>query len=238
MKKSLKIVKKIAFILVISWVCVTGLLFALSFTSLPFWGLYSLSKPGSAYNFKPEYIVFMGGSGFPGKSSLLRLYFTAQLAHQYPKAKIIAAFPGQQDEKESMLYDIHKEFQMRGIDSTRFQFENTGTNTRWQALEIKKRHITESTSKIIIVSSPSHIFRAVKVFQNLGFESVGSYACFERSISMNLDFNSNEIDGKNYIPDIGANQQLRYQFWNHLKYEIVLIREYLAIFYYYLQGWI
>ena len=32
--------------------------------------------------------------------------------------------------------------------------------------------------------------------------------------------------------------QYRYQFWNHLKYQVICWREYLAISYYKVRGWI
>ncbi len=234
----LKVLKKVLFIGVISWFSLTILMLAISFTSLPFWGIHHLSKPGSAYSFEPEYIIFMGGSGFPGKSSLMRIYYTSKLAHEYPEAKIIAAFPGDPKKSNGMLSNISREFKIRGIDSTRIIFEPQGTNTRWQAMEIKENIITNPGDNMVIVSSPAHIYRAVKVFSSLGFKNIGSFACFERNINVSLQFDSEDIEGKAYLPDIGANQQLRYQFWNHLKYEIVLLREYAAITYYFLQGWI
>ncbi len=234
----LNILKKIAFVFVAGWFGFTLLMLALSFTTLPFWGIHKLSELGSDFNFEPEYIVFLGGSGFPGKSSLIRIYYTSKLAHQHPEAKIVAAFPGNVNDSAGMLAKIRDEFHLRGIDSTTLIFESKGTNTRWQAMEIKEKIIPNSHSKIVIVSSPSHIYRVVKVFKNLGYTNVGSVACFERNINVSLKFDSEEIEGKNYLPDVGGSQQLRYQFWNHLKYEIILLREYMAITYYFLQGWI
>jgi uncharacterized SAM-binding protein YcdF (DUF218 family) len=236
--RALKILKKTGIICGYGWLSTTIIIFILSFTTVPFWGIYQLAQRGGSYEFEPEYLIFMGGSGFPGKSSLLRLYHTSKLAHQYPESKIIAAFPGNPNDSTGMLTKIMDELAIRGIDSSRVQFEHIGTNTRWQALEIKKNIIKDTLSKIVIVSSPSHIYRTVKVFQNIGYDSIGSFACFERDIRVSLNFYSDEIEGKDYIPDVGQSQQLRYQFWNHLKYEIELLREYMAISYYYLNGWI
>ena len=234
----LTILKKIGFILVIAWFGFTLLLLSLSFTTLPFWGIHQLSKAGANYEFEPDYIIFMSGSGFPGKSSLIRIYYTGVIAQKYTGAKVIAAFPGEANDTASMLSQLQNELLLRGIDSSRLLFEPNGTNTRWQALEIKKQLIPETTANILLVSSPEHIYRSVHVFERIGFKNVGSFACFERNINVSLEYDTDQIEGNKYVPDIGGNQQLRYQFWNHLKYEIVLLREYMAITYYYLQGWI
>jgi len=39
-------------------------------------------------------IVLMGGSGMPGKSALMRTYYTAEAAHAHPDARVIIALPG------------------------------------------------------------------------------------------------------------------------------------------------
>ena len=53
-----------------------------------------------------------------------------------------------------------------------------------------------------------------------------------------FSFNDEKLGGNKAIPNIGNNIQLRYQFWNHLGYQIRVYREYLAIAFYKLKGWI
>ena len=43
---------------------------------------------------------------------------------------------------------------------------------------------------------------------------------------------------KTLLPNVGSNTSVRYQFWNHLKYEIMIAREMTALTYYKLRGWI
>jgi hypothetical protein len=78
----------------------------------------------------------------------------------------------------------------------------------------------------------------VKTFIKAGLENTGGEPAFEKAIEANLDFDDDELGGNKSIPDVGNNTQLRYQFWNHMKYQIIVYREYFAITYYKLRAWI
>ncbi len=211
------------------------LMLILSFTTLPFWGIYSLGTYHSNYNFKPDVIVVMGGAGMPSQTALIRTYYAAQISKEYPLLPIVIALPDNLNSQNSPLKEMEKELRIRGVRS-KIIFENKGTNTRAQALNIKKA--LGGDKSLLIVSSPEHIYRSVKSFEKLGFENVASCAAFEKNLNQKLEFNSTQLGGKSYVPDIGESNQLRYQFWNHLVYEIILLREYTAILYYKLQAWI
>ena len=88
------------------------------------------------------------------------------------------------------------------------------------------------------MTSPEHITRAVKTFNRAGFSWVSGLPTFETSLSEDLTFVDEELKGNKIAPSIGGNLQFRYQFWNHLKYEILVIREYIALGFYKLKGWI
>ena len=220
------------------WFAFTFTLFLLSFTTLPFWWTYDLATEGSSYDFEPDYIVLMGGSGMPGRSTLIRAYYTAEMSKLYNQARVIIALPEDTTLTNNQLNLIKKELSLRGVDSTKIVYEPCGTNTRSQAINIKSFFDPESLPKLLVVSDPEHIYRSVKSFQKVGFKQVGSLACFENDIKISLNYDSKKIGGQTYNPEIGNSQQLRYQFWNHLKYEITLLREYFAITYYKLQNWI
>ena len=91
---------------------------------------------------------------------------------------------------------------------------------------------------ILVISSPEHLRRSVKCFRKLGFYHVNGLPAFEKAIEADLFFVDKKLGGRK-IPgtDVGSNLQVRYQFWTHLRYEVIVMREYLAIFYYKLKGW-
>ena len=51
-------------------------------------------------------------------------------------------------------------------------------------------------------------------------------------------FEDVELGGNTTVPNIGKNTKIRYQFWTHLKYQTIVYREYTAIAFYKLKGWI
>jgi hypothetical protein len=91
----------------------------------------------------------------------------------------------------------------------------------------------------LLVTSPEHTRRAVKCFKKAGFKNVDALPCFENAIEADLFFDDDNLgDDKLLVPDIGGHTSVRYQFWNHLKYEILIGREMVATTYYKLRGWI
>ncbi len=212
------------------------LMLIISFTTLPFWGIYRLATSHSDFDFTPDYIVVMGGSGIPGKSGLIRTYYAAQAAKQFPEAKIIIATPTSKAHIDSTGFKMAQEIRLRQIEQT-ILFENKGTNTRSQALYISQM-LNPQEDKLLIVSSPEHIYRAASSFEKLGFSKVGGLPAFGKSIKVSLKFDAKRIGGKAFVPDVGDNKQLRYQFWNHWQYQIQLLREYVAILYYKLNDWV
>ena len=213
------------------------LMLIISFTSLPYWGIYNLATTETEFNFEPETIVVMGGAGMPSKTALIRTYYASEYSKIHPSSSIIIALPDNLGDESSHLKKMEKELRLRAVESAVF-FENKGTNTRAQALLIKKMLQNNINRRLVIVSSPEHIYRAVRSFQKIGFVNVGGMPAFERDLEMPLEFNSEKLGGKDYLPDVGSSNQLRYQFWNHLQYEIILLREYSAILYYKIQSWI
>jgi hypothetical protein len=81
--------------------------------------------------------------------------------------------------------------------------------------------------------------RSVLVFRKVGFTRINALPAFENALEADLAFRDDELGGnKKFIPNIGGNTSVRYQFWNHLKYEILIARELAALSYYWLRGWI
>lgn len=215
------------------------LLCILAFTTLPFHMYHKLATYSLPGKLPPKAIVMLSGAGIPSENGLIRAYFTATLAARYPEAFVIIAAPGDTSDMNSDPLRIAQELELRGVDPVRIYFEPEGKNTRGQALNLANGSgIDLKNTYIILVTSPEHITRAVKTFNRAGFSWVSGLPTFETSLSEDLTFIDKDLKGNKAVPPIGGNLQFRYQFWNHLKYEILVIREYIALGFYKLKGWI
>ncbi|MEI8115227.1 MAG: YdcF family protein [Bacteroidia bacterium] len=216
------------------------LILALSFTTLPYWGYYWLGTSQSKITGKPEYIILLGGGGMPSESSLMRVYYVHRAAVESPESRIVISIPGNPEDSTSTARQVAAELISKGIDRQRILYEQTGTNTRSEALNLQQFNSENLTEKsILLVTSPEHMRRSVLVFRKAGFTRVSALPAFESAIESNLFFEDDQLGGnKTLVPDIGGNTEVRYQFWNHLKYEILIAREMAAMGYYKLRGWI
>lgn len=176
----------------------------------------------------------LGGSGMPSEDNLIRLYYTAEMAKKYDNAEIILVHPMD----SAVNFKMKRELTGKGINKNRIMFEFHGTNTRSQALSLALHYPKTLNSKIVIISSTEHILRAVMTFKKAGFKNVGACPALEYDMSTDFRFNSKKLGGKSYIPDMGNNIKLRYNFWSYLKLEIICLREFSALGYYSLNGWI
>jgi uncharacterized SAM-binding protein YcdF (DUF218 family) len=209
----------------------------LAFTTLPFWGIHWLGTSKSELKWEPETIILLGGGGMPSESNLMRSWFTEKAFLNFPQANILIAMPGDLSDSLSTPQLMKKELILRGVNPKLFLFENEGTNTRGQALNCEK--ILDNSKAVLLITSPDHTRRAVLCFQKAGFEKVNALPAFENATEADLTFRDDELGGrKTAAPDVGQSIQIRYQLWNHLKYEITFAREMLALAYYKLRGWI
>ena len=186
----------------------------------------------------PDYIVVLGGGGMPSESGLIRCFHAAEVADAFPDARVILSLPGDSGDSSSSISIMRHELLIREIDSSRIILESNSTNTRAQAMNIFTENKNIEHENIVIVTSPEHLYRAVKTFEKAGFDHVDGFPAFEEAIEADLYYQGEKLGGRKYVPEIGGSIQLRYQFWNHLKYEILILREFTAIAYYKLKGWI
>ena len=230
----------------------------LAFTSGPFWMWYDLSVSKAGVNRPPDYIVVLGGGGMPSESGLMRCWYTAKTANYFTRAKVIISLPGNARDSLSSINGMKKELVIRGIAPERILLEDSGTNTRAEALNVLKiiSNIDQRISNIesvqhsmfniryskfkslLIVTSPEHLRRAILTFKKAGFLKVDGVPAFEEAIESDLSFTGRRLGGRRWVPDIGNNITLRYQFWTQLHYEVLILREVFALGYYKLQGWI
>lgn len=232
-QRLLKILRILTIVLGSSFI----VLLILAFTSLPFWMRYRLGTAVPSLTKAPDYIIMLGGGGIPEGKSMVRLYHTAELAKEFLDAKIFVSLPGDTLDTTSSISLMKRELVIRGVSGNRIQMECVGNNTRNEVLQIRKM-IPDSCATLLIVTSPEHLYRSVKCFQKVGFFNVSGHAAFARTLEANLLIGNNLTGTDEAIPEIGDNIQIRYRFWNHLQYEVIVFREYVAITYYWLKGWI
>lgn len=237
-KKSNRILKIIRILILIAGIKFL-ILCLLATTSLPFWAYYRLGTSGSKIQSPPKTIVLLSGLGLPSEDGLLRAYFTARLSEKYPEAKIVISIPGDLSDTMSTPNTTSRELTLRGVNRSKLLFETEGKNTRGQALMLAEGLLKNELSQpITIVTAPEHMTRAVKTFRKCGFSNVSGLPIFESALESNLIYDDNKLEGNKMAPSIGKNLQVRYQFWSHLKLEVIVLREYTAIAYYKLRGWI
>ncbi len=251
MKKLMSVIKGVLVTIGI----IATVIILLAFTSAPFWTWYNLGTKKSGVNRPPDFIVLLGGGGMPSESGLMRTWYTARISGYFPRAKVIIALPGDTSDSLSAVRLMKNELVLRGISPERILIEDSGTNTRSQALNIFKRisnieyrisniernqqsSIVNRQSSILLVTSPEHLYRAVLTFQKAGFLKVDGVPAFEQAIESDISFNARKLGGRKFIPDVGNNITLRYQFWTQMNYELLILREWAALSYYRLKGWI
>lgn len=214
------------------------LLIVLCFTPVPFHLWYNLSMKEAGIHRPPEWIVVLGGGGMPSETGLIRTWYAARLGIQYPQAKIIVALPGNRKDSLSSVCLMRREIIQKGISPDRIIIEDSGTNTRSQSLSILRIIDHANSPALLLVTSPEHVCRAVLAFRKIKFTRVDGFPAFERVIESDLAFQDRKLGGREWLPKMGKNISVRYRFWSQLKYLGLVGREYFAISYYWIKGWI
>lgn len=205
---------------------------ALACTRLPFDAHRWLGTAAGECVMPASRIIVLGGSGMPSGPELLRLHRAAELAARWPDASITIVHPGDPAAIELMRAELI----MRGTDPTRITLMNDGDNTRAQALALaastKRRQ-----DPIAIVTAPENMYRSVRAFNRAGFMNACGAPAWDHAMFHQFDYEHSRIGGKTWAPDISDQPTLRYTFWNYLKLEVTCLREYAAIVYYKVNGW-
>lgn len=213
------------------------LLIVLSFTDLPYHAYHRLGTLQTHKDKQADYIVLLGGGGMPGPHALLRIYYAAQLAEQYPQSNVIVALPADSaDFEKSGHKKMLDELIFRGVDSQRLISEIHGNNTRSQALAIRAL-IEDADASVVIITSPEHLYRSILSFKKAGFSKVNGLPAFEEHFEEQLLIQPGKKRDKSSKPG-EKNLDFRYNMWSYLQYQIIVLREYTAIAYYKLMGYI
>ena len=208
------------------------LMVVLAFTSVPFWAHYRLGQnPNREMQFThPQYVVMFGGAGMPSEDNLMRLYHTAALARHF-EVPVVLVHP----EDSLCQAEMTRLLRQGGIDSVLYMTE--GANTRSQALELKENYPELVHCQCVVVTSPEHVKRTVKCLNKVGFQNVIGKAAYPATVDFDLSLKKQKLGGNEAVPSVES-VKMRYTFFNYLKLEITCLREYFALAYYRIKGWI
>lgn len=228
MKRLAKTIKALFFTLGILFF----LMIVLAFTSAPFWAHYRLGQnPNEEIQLThPQYIVMFGGAGMPSEDNLIRLYHTAALARHF-EVPVLLVHP----EDSLCQAEMTRLLRQGGIDSILYMTE--GANTRSQALELIAQYPELTEKQLIVVTSPEHVRRTIKCLNKVGFPNVIGKAAYPATVDFDLSLKKQKLGGNEAIPSVES-VKMRYTFFNYLKLEITCLREYCALAYYKIKGWI
>ena len=213
-----------------------GIIFAvmivLAFTSAPFYWYYNLGQnPNREVKIsKPECVVMFGGAGMPSEDNLMRLYHTAALARHFDIPVLLVHPKDTQCQTEMTRF-----LRQNGVN--RISYMTSGTNTRSQCVNLKEQHPQLIHKQLLVVTSPEHVRRTVKCLQKVGFENAFGVAAFPATVDFDLSLTNEKLGGNEIVPSVES-VKMRYTFFNYLKLEITCFREYLALGYYRIKGWI
>ena len=230
-------VKKIANVFKCFFLLIAGillLLILLAFTPLPFYMHRALGTDPNASEetFIPDYVVMLGGAGMPSQSNLMRLFYTAEYAAAF-EIKVILIHP-----KDSVCqYFMKRELKQKGIASDSIVLITEGSNTHSQLIALREQMPELQQKNLLVVTAPEQLRRTIKCFNKSGFQQVRGRGAFEATVDFDLSLKDKKMEGNTNLPHV-ENTNLRYTFWNYLKLEIDCFREYTALFYYKIKGWI
>lgn len=178
-----------------------------------------LAEPPGLEAGDPDWIVVLGGGGIPSESGLIRCWYGAERALEFPEAGCIVSLPADEDPEEASVGRMKQELMMRGVAEDRIRMESEAVNTRAQADAVMAMlGASAPTSLVCIVTSPYHLRRAVDCFRAAGFRRIQGA----------------EAESVGAEADMGGWTFLRYGLWAAWSHRPVLIRECMALAAY---GW-
>ncbi len=213
---------------------VAAIMLVLAFTSIPFDAHRSLGIAGGLCEGDAEVILVLSGSGMPSGPELMRCDVAARWASRSPNSQVLVVLP-----KDTALANaMVQELEVKGVQADRITLLMHGRNTREQAMDVASNFPGSLHRITAVVTAPENMYRSLLTFRKVGFTSVSGAPAFDHALFDDLNYTHRIIGGKPYVPDVSSNTDLRYNFWNQLKLEVTCLREYAALAYYKMNGWI
>ena len=223
---------------------------AAQFTHLPWRAYKHLTEIPAPSLEPPTYILVMGGSGIPGESGLMRTFYAAQAAGLHPNASVLVAMPLDADQSVSSRAYLD-EIRLRGVAPERIRILAGGRNTREQALRLAEDLAGRTPApQVLIVTDPEHIRRTAAAIRKACVQphleiQLAALPAFPLSLEDPLPWRASDLDApgpvpaaRAAVPDVGSAMILRYNLWANLNYTFDALREYAAMLYYRLRGWL
>ena len=229
---------------------------ALQFSGIP-WKVHVFlasdggGRGGDEGGWMPTHILVLGGSGIPGESGLMRLWYAAEAAKVHPEVPVWMALPcAEGDRNDAAAAAYAEELRMRGVDPGRCDPRACGENTHEQAVGLVRALEGAGASRVLLVTSPEHVRRACMAVRRAARE--GGTEIEVRGLpaeNLSLEDHGAETEGAGPAESAeggmeaggsggAAPEVLRYEFWNHARYSLDACREGVALGYYWVKGWI
>ena len=214
---------------------------ALSFSSRPFYTHHWLGTGIQNSCSEPGLIVLLGAGGMPSGENMMRIYYAAEAWKQFSHCNIFLSLPGDTADEKGSIALMKQELIMRGVSPEKIRYEAKGKNTRGQALELAGMDnggLLQACA--LVITSPGHMRRSILTFRKAGFHFLIPLPAFEIPLEGELRFDDDELGGERRFvaPSTGQTLTLRYEIWTQLNYQLVCAREFVALGYYWLRGWI
>lgn len=219
------------------------LLFSLimAFTTRPYYTHHWLGTGIENTCSEPEAILLFGAGGMPSGDNMVRIYYTAKAWRQFSHCPVYICLPGDPKEEKGSLQMMAGELMLRGVETNKIKYIPDGKNTRGQVIELAEADNGQlSPACLLVITSPGHMRRSVLALKNVGFQSIIPFPAFEIPLEGELRFDDRELGGERRFvaPSTGQTLSLRYELWTQLNYQLICAREFVALGYYWLRGWI
>lgn len=238
---SLRPIIRVIRVVLVVWGVMALVPILLAFTSYPGRMYQWLAMDSGRLQDKPEFVVLLGGAGIPSSSGLMRTFSAAEQARKHTAASVIIVLPSDAENQDSDIARMKNELVMRGVPANRIVLQYQGRNTREQALQVARLVGNGfGDRRLMIVTSPYHMKRALLTFRKAGFRQVVGVGAVEQTQPVEVRYKSKELGGKRIplAPDMGQSTFMRYGFWYNLETEVTFASELSALVYYWGRGWI
>ena len=217
-----RIIRRLGRMAVIASAALFALQMVVASCRIPEWFMEWLSCSGMEAEHEPRHVVVLGHD-IPSQAGLICAYYAAESGRGRTGITYIIAMPTNDDPDDSSPGRIRDELVLRGIPRSDILFETKGLDTHHQAVGVRETIGDDAlTQPLLLVTSPSHMRRALLCFRKQGFTRMTCLPAYDSSSQI----------------DLGPWVFFRYTFWARLEWQATIGRELTALVVYKLRGWI
>lgn len=234
---------------------------ALQFTGVPWRAYRALARGGAGFEGAATHVWVPGGSGVPGRSALMRLWYGAESWWRGGgAAEVWVTLPAGVAASEDARAYV-RELELRGVPPEKIRVVDGGRNTREQALCVARALAADGgDARVEVVTSPEHVRRCADALEHAAREAGAKLAvCGIPAMELSLGetapaartgeaaagpaaWGEEDEDTADEDEDeaelLGDGILLRYGVWGNLQYTLDAAREWVALGVYWSKGWI